>query len=78
MSLEIIVTGARNFAWSKPEFWDAYRKTPAWEFARFAALAAKGTPQTPQPPLSKDQMAAREREDFEASMRWTRDFMGKA
>ena len=33
-----------------PAFWDNWRKMPAWEFARFLALAEKGTPKpaTPQ------------------------------
>ena len=44
LSLEIIVTGPRVFPYRDPKFWDAYRKTPAWEFARFLALAGKGTP----------------------------------
>ena len=44
LSLEIIVTGPRFYNYRDPKFWDAYRKDPAWEFARFLALAEKGTP----------------------------------
>lgn len=69
MSLEIIVTGARNFAIYDPKFWDGYRNTPAWEFSRFLAIADKGQP-APYTPPSKDQAAARELEDLEASLRW--------
>lgn len=76
MSLEIIVTGPRSFAWRKPEFWEGYQNVRAWEFARFLALAAKGRPQPPQPPVPKEQAAAREREDFEQSMKWTRQYLG--
>lgn len=76
MSLEIIVTGPRAFAWRKPEFWEGYRNVRAWEFARFLALAAKGRPHPPQPPVPKQQAAAREREDFEASLKWTRQYLG--
>jgi 3-oxoisoapionate decarboxylase len=75
MSLEIIVTGPRAFAWRKPEFWEGYRNVRAWEFARFLALAAKGRPHPPQPPVPKEQAAARERDDFEASLAWTRQYL---
>ena len=76
MSLEVIVTGARSFAWRKPEFWDGYRNVPAADFARFLNLAAQGKPLAPRAPVAKEQAAAREREDFEASVRWTRAFLG--
>lgn len=76
MSLEIIVTGARPFAWRKPEFWQGYERVPAWEFSRFLSIAASGKPQDPQPQVPKEQAAAREREDFEASMAWTKQFLG--
>jgi sugar phosphate isomerase/epimerase len=72
LSLEVIVTGPRPFNYLDPKFWEAYRKTPAWEFARFLALAEKGTPRPPAPPVPRDAAAAREREDLEASIRWTR------
>lgn len=75
MSLEVIVTGPRPFAWRKPEFWDGYRNVPAWGFSRFVSLGAKGTPRpAPPKPAGKDEALAREREDFEVSMDWTRKF----
>jgi len=76
MSLEIIVTGPRTFAWRKPEFWQGYESVLAHEFARFLSIAARGKPHPPQPQVPKDQAAAREREDFEASLAWTRQFLG--
>ena len=53
LSLEIIVTGPRFYNYLDPKFWDAYRKTPAWEFARFLALAEKGRPREAPPQLTR-------------------------
>lgn len=75
MSLEVIVTGARPFAWRKPDFWQGYERVPAWEFSRFLNIAATGKPQEPQPQVPKDRLAAKEREDFEASVAWTKQFL---
>ena len=75
MSLEIIVTGPRPFAWRNPEFWKGYEGVPAWEFSRFLSIAAAGKAPDPQSPVPKEQAAAREREDFEASVAWTRQFL---
>jgi sugar phosphate isomerase/epimerase len=76
LSLEIIVIpDARVHAHREPGFWDAYRATPAWEFDRFEALADTGTPYS-MGPVSDP--VAREREDVEASLRWTLDFLGQA
>jgi len=76
LSLEIIVTAPRVFAYLDTKFWEGYRRTPAWEFSRFLALAEKGKPQAAGPPVPKDQAAAREREDLEASIAWTRKLLG--
>jgi len=73
LSLEIIVTGTRPFPYLEPKFWDAYRGMPAWEFARFAALAEKGKPMPTRPAVPKERAAAQEREDLEASIQWLRD-----
>jgi 3-oxoisoapionate decarboxylase len=75
LSLEIIVTGPRFFNYRDPKFWDAYRKTPAWEFARFLTFADKGTPREAPPRLSGEAAAARELEDVKASIRWTKAFL---
>ncbi len=75
LSLEIIVTGPRYFNYRDPKFWDAYRKTPAWEFERFVALAEKGKPREAPPKLTGAEAAAREVEDVEASIRWTKAFL---
>jgi len=75
LSLEVIVTGPRVFAYHDPKFWDAYRATPAWEFARFLALAENGSPRPAPPALSKEAAAEREREDLEASLGFTRELL---
>ncbi len=76
-SLEVIVTQPRYFAYGDPNFWEPYRKTPAWEFARFLALADKGAPHAPiAPPASKEAGVEREREDLEASIRFAHDELG--
>ena len=73
LSLEIIVIAeARILAHRQPGFWDAYRGTPAWEFDRFEAIADAGTPYVVEPPADP---IARERDDVEASLQWTTDFL---
>jgi sugar phosphate isomerase/epimerase len=75
MSLEVIVMGPRVFPWRKSEFWKGYENVPAWNFARFASLAATGKPQPALPRLPKEEAVVKEREDLEASMRWTRQYL---
>jgi sugar phosphate isomerase/epimerase len=73
LSLEIIVTPEpRRMAHREAGFWDAYRRMPAWEFDRFAALADAGSPYVVPP--SADPVV-REREDVEASLAWTKAFL---
>jgi len=75
VSLEVIVTGPVVQRFGEPDFWQAYRKTPAWEFARFLTLADKGKPRpAPAPAASKEETAAREREDLEVSLRCLRQW----
>jgi 3-oxoisoapionate decarboxylase len=78
ISLEIIVTGGRRFQYYDPKFWEGYRNVPAWNFARFAALADKGQARPDRPAIPKDQQPAVEREDLEASMVWLKKFLGAA
>ena len=52
-----------------PQFWDNWRKMPAWEFSRFLALADKGTPK-PAPPRPEGKTAGQQRiEDLEVCVR---------
>src|SRR5262249_24010410 len=75
LSLEIIVTGPRSFPFLDPKFWELYRKTPAWEFARFLALAEKGTPSPALPQMSKERSIEKERVDLEASLAYTKNLL---
>jgi len=86
VSHEIIVNGPRYFAYRSPDFWDSYRTTPAWEFARFMTLVERGTPPPAQAAPSNQAAPPRgrggpdpaaEREDLEASLRWTQQFLPK-
>ena len=76
LSIESIVTGPRVYPFLDPKFWDAYRSTPAWEFARFVAIADRGKPR-PAEPRAADQEASRrkEREDFDASLEFLKKLL---
>lgn len=75
LSMEIIVTQPRVFAVFDPKWWDGYRNVPAWRFARFLALADKGSPRTIAQ-VPKERAAQKEREDLEASLAYTRKLLG--
>lgn len=74
LSLEIIVTGPRRFAYLDPKFWEGYKNVPAWEFSRFLAIAEKGKP-SEGPPQGQD-AATRERDDLEACAKYTKGLIG--
>lgn len=74
LSLEIIVTQPRIFPFLDARFWDGYRTTPAWEFSRFLALVDKGAPRKPEP-TPRELAVQREREDLEASIRYTKGLL---
>ena len=76
VSLEIITTGPREFRVFDPNFWPPYRSARAWEFSRFLALAEKGTPRPAPASVAREQVAVGQREDLEASLRWTKNFFG--
>ena len=77
LSLEVIVLAPRLSRIYDPAFWDGYRNVTAWEFARFLALAEKGTPQETAniPPAPRGQAAERERADLEASFRVCKEML---
>jgi sugar phosphate isomerase/epimerase len=79
LSLEVIVVPQpRIFAYHDAKFWDPYRKTPAWEFARFLKLVDGGKPHPNPAPVEKGKAAEREREDFEVSMRYTQGLLARS
>lgn len=77
LSLESIVFGPKMFDYREPSFWDAYRDVPAWDFEQFVALAERGKPQ-PDKPWDRPNAATREREDLEASLRFTKELLKAA
>jgi sugar phosphate isomerase/epimerase len=76
LSLEIIATGARKYPYLDPKFWNAYQRTPAWEFSRYLALAEKGTARPDPTPVPKDRQGEQQKADLEASMQWTKRILG--
>jgi sugar phosphate isomerase/epimerase len=76
VSLEVIVSGKpRMFNYRDPQFWELYKSTPAWEFARFLALCEKGKP---SPAAAGDPAVtpqAANLADVEASVKWTQAFL---
>lgn len=77
LSAEVIVIPGRKYNFLDPEFWHAYRTTPAWEFARFLKLAEAGKPLPAASPVPREQAAAPEREDLIASLNWTKALLAK-
>jgi sugar phosphate isomerase/epimerase len=75
VTLEIIVTNARIFPYLDQKFWEPYRNQPAWEFSRFLKIAEQGHPRDPLPALKGDASLAREREDLESSLTFTRNLL---
>jgi sugar phosphate isomerase/epimerase len=60
-----------------PAFWNNWSKMPASEFARFLAIADRGTPK-PATPRPEGKTAGRQRiEDLEICVRYTRDLLSR-
>jgi sugar phosphate isomerase/epimerase len=77
LSLESIVTNARIYPYRDPQFWDAYRNDPAWEFVRFLEIAERGKPRPAEPtPKDREGVLRKEREDLEASLAYTKRVLG--
>ena len=76
LSLESIVFGPRVLPYHKPDFWNAYRTTPAWEFARFLDIAERGTPYRDEAWETKDE-GERQRSALEESLGYTKRLLGR-
>jgi len=75
LSLEIISLPApRIFKVNDPEFWKGFEGVRAGEFMRFLKLAEKGK-ESIAVPVAKEQALEAEREELEASYRWTREVL---
>jgi sugar phosphate isomerase/epimerase len=78
VSLEVIVSGQpRLFTYHDPKFWETYRNTPAWEFARFLALCDKGQPNLEPPSDPARTQAERQLANVETSIKWTQQFLAR-
>lgn len=76
LSLESIVFGPRILPYRDRAFWDAYRKTPAWEFERYLEIADRGKPYKDEPWTTPDE-AQRERQALEESLRYTKALVSR-
>jgi sugar phosphate isomerase/epimerase len=77
VSLESIIFGPRVLPFKEAKFWEAFRKTPAWEFERFLEIADKGKPYQNEPWEQGDE-AKREREALDASLSYLKKLLGRA
>ena len=70
---ENLVSGRpRVHAINDPKFWNNWRKMPAWEYARFYALAEKGTPKLATPLPAGKTAGQQKIDDLETCVRYTR------
>jgi sugar phosphate isomerase/epimerase len=76
LSLESIVFGPRILPYRDRTFWDAYRKTPAWEFERYLEIADRGRRYHDEPWTTPDE-AVRERQALEESLRYTKALVSR-
>jgi sugar phosphate isomerase/epimerase len=73
---ENLVSGApRIHKIYDPQFWDNWKKDPAWEFSRFLAVAEKGTPK-PATPRPEGKTAGQQKiDDMAVCIKYTRDLL---
>ena len=80
VQLEIISGFSRPFPYLRTDFWKDYPKARAHEFARFVALAKRGTPLEPfkAPPGKTSQLAEQEYQldQLERSLRYCKETLG--
>jgi sugar phosphate isomerase/epimerase len=76
VSLESIILGPRILPFHEAKFWDAYRKTPAWEFERFLEIAERGKP-SQEEAWEKGDEPRREREALDESLGYLKKLLGR-
>jgi sugar phosphate isomerase/epimerase len=78
--IETISGFNREIPYLKPEFWNAWPKAKAVDFARFVALAKKGSPRQPyKAPEGKDRKLAEQeyqKGEIERSLRYCKETLG--
>jgi sugar phosphate isomerase/epimerase len=77
LSLESILLGPRILPYRDPNFWNAYRQMPAWEFVRYLEIAESGKPYKPEAWETATE-AERERHALEESLAYTKKLIGRA
>jgi sugar phosphate isomerase/epimerase len=86
MQLEVITGRSPDvLPYLEPDFWKAFQKTPAWEFARFVALAKSGRPYMgpmviggpgKQPPAMEAALKEQQKADLERSIEFAKKTLG--
>lgn len=76
VNIETISGFPVSFPYLKPEFWQAFPKARAKDFARFLALARRGKPREPQRPQGRDAEQAYQKAELERSLRYCRETLG--
>jgi sugar phosphate isomerase/epimerase len=80
VQLEIISGFAREFPYLKEEFWKPWPKVRGHEFAKFVAMAKKGTPREPfKVPAGKERKPAEQeyqKAELEKSVKYCRETLG--
>ncbi len=76
LSMEIICFGPRMFKVHEPQFWEAYRRMPAWEYSRFLNYADSAKPLPPYVNPAKDAVAAAQQDDLARSAAYTKQVLG--
>lgn len=74
--IETISGFAREFPYLRADFWEAYPKARAGDFAAFLALAKRGRPLPGQRFANLDEERAYQRAELERSLRYCREALG--
>jgi sugar phosphate isomerase/epimerase len=73
---ENLVSGnPRIHAIYDPQFWDSWRKMPAWEFSRFVAVADTGKEKLATPRPAGKTAGQQQLDDMDVCIRYTRDLL---